>query len=87
MKLLNQSVTRVTETNPLKCIELAGKVTHKSEGNITEDSHKRFLINMLKVGHTATLEFGDVYIEISDILDFEIYYNLCDKLYSNSMIH
>ena len=74
MKLLNQSVTLVTETNPLKCIELAGKVTHKSEGNITEDSYKRFLINMLKVGHTATLEFGDVYIEA--LPEFEHYYDI-----------
>lgn len=81
MKLLNQSVKFITEENPLKCIELAGKVTHKSEGNITEDSYKKFIINMLKVGHTATLEFGNVYIE-TDNYNFVYEYDW-DRLVSS----
>ena len=66
MKLINQSVTLVEENNPLKLVELAGRVSHKSEDKITDTSYKKFLISMLGYGHTATLEFGDVYLEISD---------------------
>ena len=63
MKLINQSATLVVEDNPLKLVELAGRVSHKSEDRITEDSHKAFIKQMLKLGHTATLEFGSVYLE------------------------
>ena len=65
MQLIDQKVTLVTEENPYKCIELAGRVSHKSEAKITMDSYKQFFIGMLKVGHTATLEFGDVYLKVS----------------------
>ena len=63
MKLINQSVELITEENPLKVIELAGRVSHKSEDRITEDSYKAFIKQMLKLGHTATLEFGSVYLQ------------------------
>ena len=76
MKLINQSVELITEENPLKCIELAGRVSHKSEDRITEDSHKAFIKQMLKLGHTATLEFGSVYLSISHLESFCNYYEL-----------
>ena len=63
MKLINQSATLIVEGNPLKLVELAGRVSHKSEDKITNDSYKSFLISMLKLGHTATLEFASVYLE------------------------
>lgn len=76
MKLINQSVELITEQNPLKCIELAGRVSHKSEDRITEDSHKAFIKQMLKLGHTATLEFGSVYLQLDNLEDFCNYYEL-----------
>ena len=76
MKLINQSVELITEENPLKCIELAGRVSHKSEDRITEDSHKAFIKQMLKLGHTATLEFGSVYLQPDNLEDFCNYYEL-----------
>lgn len=47
-----------------KIVELAGKVSHKSESNITEDSAKKFVDNMIKLGHGAPLEFGTIYLFI-----------------------
>ena len=75
MKLINQSVQLVTEENPLKCIELAGRVSHKSEDRITEDSHKVFIKQMLKLGHTATLEFGSVYLQCPNLTIITRYYD------------
>lgn len=45
-----------------KSIELAGKVSHKSEHNIKEGSAKEFVDRMIKLGHYAPLEFGTVYL-------------------------
>lgn len=47
-----------------KSIELAGKVSHKSEHNIKEDSAKEFVDRMIKLGHYAPLEFGTVYLKV-----------------------
>ena len=47
-----------------KSIELAGKVSHKSEHTIKENSAKEFVNRMIKLGHGATLEFGTVYLAI-----------------------
>ena len=76
MKLINQSINFITEQDPLKCIELAGKITHKSE--IKDE--KKFLIDMLRMGHTATLEFGSVYIKFIDIDELYNYYDIEDML-------
>lgn len=65
MKLINQSARIVHENNPYKLIEIAGRVSHKSEERITDGSYVNFFLGMLKIGHTATLEFGDVYLEIN----------------------
>ena len=87
MKLINQSATLVVEDNPLKLVELAGRVSHKSEDRITDDSYKSFLISMLKLGHTATLEFASVYLEIRDFSSLDSnndYENIVFKNTDNS---
>ena len=76
MKLINQSATLVVEDNPLKLVELAGRVSHKSEDRITNDSYKSFLISMLKLGHTATLEFASVYLEFDSWSAFTSNYDI-----------
>lgn len=76
MKLINQSATLIIEDNPLKLVELAGRVSHKSEDRITDDSYKSFLISMLKLGHTATLEFANVYLEFDSWSAFTNHYEL-----------
>ena len=47
-----------------KSIELAGRVSHKSEHNIKEGSAKDFVGRMLNMKHLATCEFGTVYLYI-----------------------
>lgn len=67
MKLIKPSYSIIEPTgytidDIYKSIELAGKVSHKSEHNIKEDSAKEFVDRMIKLGHGATLEFGTVYL-------------------------
>ena len=47
-----------------KSIELAGRVSYKSEDRITEDSAKSFVERMMKMKHLSTCEFGTVYLYI-----------------------
>ena len=67
MKLIKPSYSIIEPTGHTiddiyKSIELAGKVSHKSEHNIKEGSAKEFVDRMIKLGHGATLEFGTVYL-------------------------
>ena len=69
MKLIKPSYSIIEPTgytidDIYKSIELAGKVSHKSEHTIKEGSAKDFVDRMIKLGHGATLEFGTVYLVI-----------------------
>ena len=69
MKLIKPSAEIIKSTgytidDIYKSIELVGKVCHKSENTITEDSAKKFVDRMIKLGHGATLEFGTVYLKV-----------------------
>ena len=46
-----------------KQIERAGRVSHKSEDRITEDSAKTFVDRMKEMKHLSTCEFGTVYLQ------------------------
>ena len=69
MQLIKQSY-EIVESNSstinsiYKDIERAGRLSHKSEDKITEDSAKEFVERMLKLEHYATLEFGTVYLKL-----------------------
>lgn len=68
MKLIKPSAqiiepTGYTIDDIYKSIELAGRVSHKSEDKITETSAKDFVGRMLNMKHLATCEFGTVYLE------------------------
>ena len=68
MKLIKPSAqiiepTGYTINDIYKSIELAGRVSHKSEDKITETSAKDFVGRMLNMKHLATCEFGTVYLE------------------------
>ena len=43
-------------------IEKIGRISHKSEDKITEDSYKSFVDKIINWGHTACLEQGTVYL-------------------------
>ena len=47
-----------------KQIEKVGRVSHKSEDRITEDSAKTFVEKMMKMKHLSTCEFGTIYLKI-----------------------
>lgn len=68
MKLIKPSFeiiepTGYTIDDIYKFIELAGRVSHKSEDKITEDSAKTFVDRMMKIKHLSTCEFGTVYLQ------------------------
>lgn len=46
-----------------KSIELAGRVSYKSEDRITKDSAKKFVDMLIKKKHYGPLEFGIVYLK------------------------
>ena len=68
MKLIESKVEIIEQQPGLegmyKHIELAGRVSYKSEDKITEDSAKEFVDRMIKSKHGAVLEHGTVYLVI-----------------------
>ena len=65
MKIIEQTAEIVNTTrNMLKDIELAARVSYKSEDKITEDSAKTMVERLIKLGHLAPLEFGTIYLKI-----------------------
>lgn len=67
MKVIGQSFEILEQTpsfeGMLKHIELCGRVSYKSEENITEGSAAKFVDNLIANGHTSVLEHGTVYIK------------------------
>jgi thymidylate synthase (FAD) len=56
-----------------KQIELCGRTCYKSMDKMTQDSAKPFVDRMIKSNHTAMLEHGTVYLEITgpwNVLDY-----------------
>lgn len=49
--------------HPYQFIELAGRTCYKSEDKMTKTSGKKFVSNLLKVGHTAMLEHAHIIIQ------------------------
>lgn len=49
-----------------KQIEYCGRISHKSEDSITENSHVDFIKKMQKLKHFATFEHGAVYLVIEE---------------------
>ena len=68
MKLCKPSFEVIEQSAGLegvyKQIERAGRVSHKSEDRITEDSAETFVERMMNMKHLSTCEFGTVYLYI-----------------------
>ena len=56
MRMINPSVSVITEKDPFKKIERVGRTCYKSEDKITEDSAKKFYKGLCKRKHTAMVE-------------------------------
>lgn len=76
MKLIDASVSMITETDPYKKVELAGRTCYKSEDKITAESSEKFVNALIKRQHVAMLEHAEVTfgIHLDDGVDFD--YNL-----------
>ena len=84
MKLIKQSFEILeqkdfTLVGIKKLIERCGRVSHKSEDRITEDSAETFVERMKEMKHLSTCEFGTVYLYykvdkpstmVKEIIDF-----------------
>ena len=51
----------------LKTIEAAGRTCYKSESNITEESSKKFVKNLIKSGHESVLEHQTIILKVDFI--------------------
>ena len=59
MKIIKAGFEILTPINGeeiLRHIEMCGRICYKSEGNITEDSYKKFVAGIVKRGHEAVIE-------------------------------
>ena len=56
MRMINPSVSVITEKDPFKKIERVGRTCYKSEDKITDDSAKKFYRGLTKRKHTAMVE-------------------------------
>ena len=68
MKIIPQSATYLDTTGmtQYQIIERVGRTCYKSEDKITEDSARDFVSKLVKSGHMAMVEFGYVYLKITD---------------------
>lgn len=73
MKIIKPNVELITEQDPMKKIELCGRVCYKSEDKITTDSTERFVKGIIKRRHESVLEHTD-YIVMMNREEYE-YYN------------
>lgn len=71
MNIIYPKVELITESNPLKRIELCGRVSYKSEGKITETSAGPFVERLFKNGHTSVLEHARILVPIDDPIGWE----------------
>lgn len=73
MRLIDQTAEIVKPSgNILKDIELAARVSYKSEDKITENSAETMVNRLIKLGHFAPLEFGTVYLKIPVLKTLDI---------------
>lgn len=80
MKIVNPEVEIIHEENPLRRIELCGRVCYKSEGKITDDSAKNFVKKLIERGHTSVLEHARVIVPGKRVIDLTVpYLNECKE--------
>ena len=63
-------IPSISEVDLLKHIELCGRICYKSEDKITENSHEKFVENIIKRGHEAVLEHASIIAQTDSIIAF-----------------
>lgn len=79
MKIIKSSVN-VKEQEPgivgmFRHMEIIGRLSHKSENKITNDSYINFISLMKKIGHWAVFDMGTVYLKFS-VFNFRLLWKL-----------
>lgn len=68
MKIINQSYEILTPVKQIKdipkMIEIAGRTCYKSEDKITDDSADKFCRMLIKKGHGAMIEHGNISVKL-----------------------
>lgn len=72
MILIEPSVERIDEINPVKLIELAGRTCYKSEDKMTENSSVKFVNAMMKSHHYAMLEHGHITCKVCGLPEYAL---------------
>ena len=69
MKIIKQEahLLDINNMTPYQIIERVGRTCYKSEDKITDDSAKKFVAGLVKSGHHAMIEFGYIFMKITDI--------------------
>jgi len=62
MRIIEPSAEIIHEPDPLKKIELCGRVCYKSEDKITTDSARGFVERIIQRGHTSVLEHARIQV-------------------------
>lgn len=76
MKLIDSDVTIIPYEDPYKLVETVGRTCYKSESNITDESSKKFVENLIKNKHFAMLEHARITFKIKqDTSDNHCSYN------------
>ena len=79
MKIIEPYFEFIDEPDPLKKIEICGRVCYKSESKITSDSAETFVKNLIRSGHESVLEHA-VYIVLCDDTDAGIFNRICNTI-------
>ena len=82
MKIINPSVSVITEKDPFKKIERVGRTCYKSEDKITEDSAKKFYKGLCNRKHTAMVEHTTFLFKL-DRFQYEVLRNNFNTKYLN----
>lgn len=79
MKIIEPYFEFIDEPDPLKKIELCGRVCYKSENKITADSAETFVKNLIRRGHESVLEHA-VFVLTCNDADAEIFNRICNVI-------
>lgn len=69
MKIIKQSahLLNTTGMTQYQVIERVGRTCYKSEDKVTDDSARKFVASLATSGHHAMIEFGFIYLKLTEI--------------------
>lgn len=69
MKVIDQNAVLLDTSNmtQYQIIEKVGRTCYKSEDKITDDSARKFVASLVKSGHHAMIEFGFIYLKLTEV--------------------